>query len=197
MKIVAFYSYNCYAGKDTAALMLAEKLDLPGVTVGSTAFANVMKIVAADALGVRGSDEEKIAVMDILKTNGDVTGLYWPDDGGTQELYVQGRDFIIGMAGGTDQTYGLRRWRQNIWIDLCLENAPECDVLLITDLRFQPEADAVRERGGIVVELTGRGEHKNEDAIEGDYVVDNSLDLAHLRAAMNHIAINWVLPLRK
>lgn len=189
MKIIAFYSYNCYAGKNTAADMMAENLEYMKNKVGFTAFANVMKIVAADALGVPGTDEYKIEHIDKLKHKGGLVTYQFPEDGQTVYSTGQtGRDFIIGLAGGSDQTYGMRRWQQDIWIKLCLDNAPECDVLLITDMRFQPEADEVRARGGTIVELTGRGEHKNEDVIEGDYVVDNSHDLAHLRAAMTYIA---------
>lgn len=190
MKTVAFYSYNCYAGKDTAADFFAESVAELGYTTARTAFADIMKIVAADALGIKGTDEEKIAAIDALKHDGGFVQARYPQASGLDKVeHHSGRDFIIGLAGGSDQTYGLRRWDQDVWIRLCLKNAPtDTDFLLVTDMRFQPEADAVHERRGIVIDIAGRGEHKNEDKItDVDYVVFNTGDLDHLRGSINAI----------
>lgn len=192
MKIFGFYSFKSRSGKDTAARFFQDELEARGHTVATTAFADVMKIVAADALGITGDDATKIALIDAIKEEGQVswrTGLT-----GFTTGTRSGRDFIIGLAGGSDQTYGMRRWQQTIWIDLCLDAVPDLDAdyLLITDMRFKPEAQAVWDRRGWVIDVqsSARGVHKNEDSLEyRDFVVNNDGTLIALRERMIQLAV--------
>lgn len=169
--ILALYSHGSYVGKDTAAdaiLALAEREGMMARRTSRAAFGDQMKIVCADALGIVGADDHKIATMDAIKLAGEVRHEYWTDErlerrrppaGGSQD----GRDFIIGLADS------VRRLDVGFWIQHAM-GGPDAmcrDRLhVITDLRFLPEAEAVKAAGGWLVEVERPGQVvRNEDRL--------------------------------
>jgi hypothetical protein len=71
------------------------------------------------------------------------------------------------------QLIGPRIWL-NLWRHEVLKSG--ADLVVCDDIRFADEADEIRDMGGIVFELTGRGMHRNDDHIsESDKVVPDLL----------------------
>ena len=67
--------------------------------------------------------------------------------------------------------------------------------MIVPDVRFENEAELVREHG-VLIHLVGRGgiegNHASENPIEfkpGDIVIDNSRDLAWLHGQINGNAV--------
>lgn len=187
--IIGFYSYCSGVGKDTAAQMLAEILEARGASVTCRGFADEMKLVCADALGIReGTREERIAQIDRLKLYGEVQWFDdYPDEIEAKSGIVTGRDFIIGVGGNTAGDYGIRRLDQQFWIRHALDY--DTDYLLMTDLRFTPEAVAVREHGDLVeIQREPNLGHNNEDRIVCRWTLDNNGSLEDLHENVEILA---------
>ena len=80
-----------------------------------------------------------------------------------------------------------------VWIDAALRDVPEN--VVVTDARFPNEAQAIRDRGGIVVRITRPGvgpanSHQSETALDGwpfDAVIVNDGTIAELHARIRQI----------
>lgn len=191
--LVALYSYTCQSGKDTVAGFIRDWCDRLGVSYANCGLADQMKIVCADALGIAGSDEAKIAEIDRIKNSG-LGGIYYQrkDSAGHLVTYSTGqtgRDFIISVAES------IRRLDPDFWIRHGMP--PAADVRVLTDVRFQPEVDAVRlqaEPSFVVEVVRPDTQHVNEDRIPTvDWVLrnDDTLDMLHLRTyeMMDHFYV--------
>lgn len=97
----------------------------------------------------------------------------------------------LGTEGGRDIL------GKNIWIDTAFKRARMDGAgLVITDVRFQNEAEAIRERGGKVVRLNRPGvgpvnEHSSDNAMEGfifDAYIYNGGPLTELYDSIRKIA---------
>lgn len=176
--LVAFYSYESGTGKDTAADFTKEWCDDLGFSFSRAAFADRMKIVCADALGIPGEDQDKIGFIDKIKLTGSVHYRWRTVNKVTQQSPgTPGREFIIGLAES------IRRLDPEFWIRHTATS--DADLHAITDLRFQPEADFVKREGGMLVEIRraeGSYGHRNEDRISCDAVINNNGDLDEFRA---------------
>lgn len=92
---------------------------------------------------------------------------------------------------------------ENTWVDAALQDVDPVARTVITDVRFPNEADAIRERGGVLVRIrrpqTGAvNAHVSETALDGyrfDYVIENSGTIDNLRTAAQALvtaeAVNW------
>lgn len=88
------------------------------------------------------------------------------------------------------QTLGTRALRdnlnENVWVNSLFGNFDESSQWLITDTRFPNEADAIKERGGIVVRVDrglSTGDHPSETALDNynfDYVIPNKGNIEEL-----------------
>lgn len=88
------------------------------------------------------------------------------------------------------QTLGTRALRdnlnENVWVNSLFGNFDESSQWLITDTRFPNEADAIKERGGIVVRVDrglNTGDHPSETALDDydfDYVIPNKGNIEEL-----------------
>jgi len=126
------------------------------------------------------------------------------------------RDLMRSL--GTE--WGREKVGQDIWVDLLMARIDHCDShsAVIDDVRFPNEAQAIRKRGGIVVELSREGiayegSHVTEDgkpfgyvdhraihqgiAYEGSHVTEDGLDPScidlTLDCANTDEAINTIL----
>ena len=82
------------------------------------------------------------------------------------------------------QTLGTRALRdnlnENVWVNSLFGNFNESSQWLVTDTRFPNEANAIKERGGIVVRVDrglSTGDHPSETALddyEFDYIISNT-----------------------
>ena len=81
---------------------------------------------------------------------------------------------------------GRKMFGENIWIDMAFKQAEQYQQVVIPDVRFTNEADAIKELGGIIWRinrhgLNGINEHRSEHAMDSymvDHVIynDGSLD---------------------
>lgn len=158
--IIAFYSQQSYAGKDTCADHAAEILRARGLGGLRDAFAWDGKVVAADALGIQGTREEKIAAIDLIKLHGRVewTSAMPIDDVQIAGKRVTGRDFIIGLLGSPGKNTGIRGLSETFWTTQVKRRAFEAlhrygHWTVVSDLRFLEEAEGIVDYGGKVVEV--------------------------------------------
>ena len=154
------------AGKDTLCSYMLDNLG--GVWLRSS-FADPLKEMLR-AIGVDCSDDAKAVVSD--------------DYGVTPRHMMQ----TLGTEWGRHMIDG------DIWVKAFARlNAGKC--VIVPDVRFENEADLVREHG-VLIHLTGRGgiegNHASENPIEfkpGDIVIDNSRDLAWLHGQVDGSAV--------
>lgn len=154
------------AGKDTLCSYMLDNLD--GIWSRSS-FADPLKEMLR-AIGVDCSDDKKAVVN--------------KDCGVTPRHMMQ----TLGTEWGRNLIDG------DIWVKAFARlNAGKC--VIVPDVRFENEADLVREHG-VLIHLTGRGgiegNHASENALgfkPGDIVIDNSRDLAWLHDQVDGNAV--------
>lgn len=161
-KIIIAFAGPAGAGKDTAANILAERLKHRR-RVARLAFAQPLKEAARHLFGFTDEqlygEEKELAVWKGEKSPRDV--LQWL---GTDVLRANDPDhFLHLMRARIDKA--------------------DADIILITDLRFDNEADLVREMGGRVVWIKREGraqkkiettQHASEAGISSfDVTIDN------------------------
>ena len=167
------------AGKDTAFSRLSLYYDEPVYYVERVSFADLLYRSAAAALGVT------------------VEELYeWKVDDNVR-ISIQRRTLVQGEFVWEDiQTLNFRQYLQyygteahrdifgsNFWVD-AVTMYHEGKIVVVTDVRFVNEAEAIREFGGTIVELVGPTEveqagdtHASETPLPRelvDFVIDNS-----------------------
>ncbi len=154
------------AGKDTLASYMLDNLDGDW---SRSSFADPIKAML-EVIGVDCSDDAKAVI--------DERFCYTP------RHMMQ----ILGTEWGREMIHG------NIWVEAFARlNAGRC--VIVPDVRFENEADLVREHG-VLIHLVGRGgiegNHVSENAIAfkpGDIVIDNSRDLAWLHGQVDGNAV--------
>jgi hypothetical protein len=146
------------SGKDTVASMVEDilKEEVPDLDVHRDAFANRLKVSAAHALGFKfDTIDEYRDWSDRIKSNAVIQVVlpespYRPVEGPVDIIQeISGREYL--------QFYGTEAHREvfdkDFWVWSLLEDPPECDLLIVTDVRFPNEAEAIREMGGEVWEV--------------------------------------------
>lgn len=132
------------SGKDTVADILEEVT--PG-RVERDAFADRLKLIAALALGVsvHPDDVGRSGIRRWADRFKEAESLAIIGPGGTVLSELSGREFL--------QRLGAEAMRnvlgERVWID-AVPFERDCDLLLLTDVRYPNEAEAIREAGGEV-----------------------------------------------
>lgn len=206
-QIVGITGYK-RSGKGEVARLLSE--DPTVGVVYQIGFADKVKQLAARALGLEGSPQELIAMMDDAKLEA-VNGGWWLElsksrpSGITAYFHdLSGREFLQHMGTEARKLLG-----EDLWVDQVLpaflprcrnklldpvtqsqlaRMYPEIDVVAITDLRFQNEAQRVRDLGGVVWEVLRPGTdsdgHDSEQRLPVnliDWQIMNNSSLGDLR----------------
>jgi dephospho-CoA kinase len=86
-------------------------------------------------------------------------------------------------------------WSENFWVDLAMSKAKLLDNVVITDVRYPNELDAIRDVSGSVWRVEKPGvsavnSHTSETALDGyvfDEIVRNAGSLEDLHAKINNI----------
>ncbi|RTQ48100.1 hypothetical protein EJV47_16815 [Hymenobacter gummosus] len=130
---------------------------------------------------------------------GETTAPYYTQPGKAELVPTYGltRGELLQQVGAA-----LRAWRGPVWIEALLANLPAEAPVIVADLRFPDEAEALRARGGVVWRLEGdplgqRGDgtrddnHPSETALD-DYphyaaVLRNEGSVAALRAQVQRL----------
>lgn len=93
---------------------------------------------------------------------------------------------------------GRNLFGENFWVDIALKDAPKGN-LVVTDLRYPNEADAIRQQGGMVirVERSGVGpvnDHPTEHSLDDyrfDYTLLNNWDIDSLQRNLLEVVNGW------
>lgn len=152
------------SGKDTV-FEIARK-QLPKLRVGRAAFADPLKAEVAHVTQMN---------VNFIEANKDKLRLL---------LQAWGADF-------RRQFYGQEYW-VNAMRHVLRDADKHADVLFITDLRYENEAEFVHELGGVVVRVDRDGgdndTHSSETVMDGydgyDYAIDNNGDKSQLADAV-------------
>lgn len=137
------------SGKDASWHFIVGWANRHNISVRRDAFADRLKLSAARALGFKGSPTEAIEFCNDLKQDGRTVGFLTVDD--DQHIcnpmaLITGREYL--------QYYGTEAHRdvfgEDFWIDAVL--GPDYvnqhdEIVVITDVRFPNEAQALREHG--------------------------------------------------
>lgn len=184
--IIAFYSEASGTGKDTAAGFAIKRLHRLGYAAIQDAFAWDGKVVCADALGITGTRQEKVAFIDKLKLHGFVSSSW----SGNEQSFQAGREFIIGLLGSPGKGNGIRGLAPQFWTQQIITRAQfATGWTAVSDMRYKEEAEAVKATGGKVVEIV-RGKNLgtfNEQRLPPemiDHTIDNNGSVDDLRGAV-------------
>jgi len=168
-------------GKDTTAMLLAEALQARGKRVERMAFADPIRWMLG-ALGVTEAD-----LADRARKEQPLPAF----NGASPRRLMQ----TLGTEWGRThlgEDFWVRRLEQRLArLD---EVGKRPDYLLITDVRFQSEAEWIRQHGGWIVRVTRRSatpvtSHSSESTfLHAQLLIENDHDLQALRAQLDRIA---------
>ena len=98
---------------------------------------------------------------------------------------------------GTD--WGRKMIGDSLWVNAWRNTLPKGNIV-VDDVRFENEADAVRELGGLVVRLTRRdtlavGSHESEKLdLQEDWLVDNNKGISDLQKEFDAVIASIINP---
>jgi len=179
-RFIAF-SGKKQVGKDTATAMLVDVLKDRGISVSVTAFAESLKRMCIEILGLKyegvyGSNEQKNALTNILWDNFPETvrmkyaterdptmGDWFPRCGpmsSREVLQVMGSDIFRMMIDN------------DVWARAPFNKQWDTDVVILTDCRFPNEKAIVEEKDGVVIRL------ERNTGLHDDHISETALDNA-------------------
>ena len=175
--------YNYQVGKDTAATALCKELGFRRV-----GFADKLKELALELDPLVTSTSRTVNVAagrGRLKWT--VQGLGWDE---AKRHHPEVRSILQRLGVGAREVFG-----ENFWIDQCLGHLPDGANLVVPDVRFWNEAEAIKERGGILIKITRPGHHGDGHVSETelvdfdgwDHVIDNTGTVAELEQTVVRI----------
>ena len=161
--------------------------------IGIAGPAGVGKDTAADYLVGQLPEYRKVAfadpLKDMLRTGLSLTEaqLYGSDKEVVDERYGCSPRHIMQTLG---TEWGHQHIHPDVWVKAMAARIGKADNVVICDVRFQNEAEFVRERG-VLIHLSGRGgigaAHQSElglEAMPGDITIANDGDLKQLYGAL-------------
>ena len=190
------------SGKNTFSSLIAEELDNYSIKVQEGSWARFVKESAYESLGIAEEEDYKFYELwanafkeshklQIVNADGKVIHT------------ISGRKFL--------QRYGTEAHRElfgeNFWIDAFWDNNSfqNADVLIITDCRFDNEAESVKSKDGIVVKIQNNkaeANNDNHDSERGiseeliDFVVENNGSVEELKSIASVFAERIVFKLK-
>lgn len=158
------------SGKDTSCQLLSEHINgnLSNHPIAvRAAFADKLKIMAAKALGLTGTDQQLIEFMDSYKVSGGLEAYTYESDlppGAPHfEKEITGREYLQLFGGKAREVFG-----DTFWVDRVLPNPDRhgdyvyeleqmygegVKYVIVTDVRYPNEAERVHALGGEVWEI--------------------------------------------
>lgn len=168
------------SGKDTSYKLLNKiAMESEGNRFKRVAFADPLKEAAMLSIGWDNSNN----IAELVKTGGSITIEIDGGEGYSTE-YISGREYLQNFGVAAREVYG-----ENFWVELALDNAWQYNDVVITDVRFENEAKAIKEHGGFVFHVfrdkdEQDGTHISEKKLPEeliDYYIDNTGDLDNLK----------------
>lgn len=192
------------SGKDEAAKVLVEEFDYRRI-----AFADKLREVlyALNPLVVANSEHH--GMVPLPSYGGKVfKRLQWVIDEYGWDGYKESpfSDDVRGILQRLGTEAGRQILWDNIWVDAALTGVSTSDTVVVTDVRFPNEADAIKKRGGIMVRINRSGNgpatdqygnvHKSETSLDDykfDYTINNDFMVIddyhqHVRNFMDALA---------
>lgn len=172
--------FNYQVGKDTAATALGRELGFQRV-----AFADPLRELAMliDPLITGGTSRVNIGIGHGRYAH-TVKGLGYEE---AKRVYPEVRQFLqrLGDAGRT--VFG-----EDFWLNQALGRAITFDRVVLPDVRYRNEAEAIKNAGGFLIKITRPGHrgdaHKSETELvdyDGwDLVIDNNGSVSELEIAV-------------
>jgi hypothetical protein len=132
-------------GKDVAAAALSRDLGYRRI-----AFADKLRelALAADPI-VTGATQTANIGIGRGRLSWVVQGIGWEE---AKEIYPEVRKFLQDLGLGARKTFG-----EDFWVERALHNVSG-DVV-VSDVRFHNEAEAIRDRGGFLIRIDRPGRH--------------------------------------
>lgn len=174
--------------------------------IGLSGYAQTGKDTVAQHL-VEHYGYKRIAFADpireaLLKLNPHITDVPELPHANLSQLIPMGWEFLkqtSPQVRGLLQRFGTEvareMWGQNFWVDLAMAKADATDNVIITDVRFPNEYDAIKHAGGEVWRVEKLGvsavnNHPSETALDGysfDKVITNLGSKDDLYATLDYI----------
>lgn len=166
--------HQAQVGKDTAAEILVRRYGFTRL-----AFADILKRVAADANPPIPAGYEARPVVGLRDLVHDIG---WESAKRIPEVRAFLQDLGVAARDHLDP---------DVWVRPVIARALTLDDVVITDVRFPNEFQAIRSAGGTLVKMTrqgaGAGGHVSEIALadaDWDHVISNDGTLAELEVAL-------------
>lgn len=169
------------SGKDTVAQFMLDWAKTNDFNARRVAFADQLKVSAARALGF--PEDDALVFCNELKSSGVVSVKCLE-----YSFEISGREFL--------QRYGTEAHRElfgdDFWIHQVISEDLDHsnELLIVTDVRFPNEADAIHCAGGDVIKMVREGSeedsHPSEQDLDDSYIdieILNDSDLDSLRWA--------------
>lgn len=175
------------SGKDTAFRFIKEWAESEGRPARRDAFADRLKLSVARLFHPEIGMEDALRWCNAIKHDGTVIvwGGHNPDDT-TTRIQIDGRTLL--------QRYGTEAHRDvfgyDFWISAVISQYDPAEIMVVTDVRFDNEAHAIRDKGGEVWHILRtrnvnvEDTHASEQPISADLVdhcIVNDGSLDHLR----------------
>lgn len=177
--IIAF-GYKKGVGKDTAGKFLDTILrcEHPDLRIKHISFAEKLKDICFQLYGWAGLRR----------------GIYY-------ETHRKDKEKMLPKLGCTPREMWIgfgnkvREMRPDTWIDYALKGV-KANIVIITDLRFRNEAQAIRDISGILIKINRPGMPQGTDPAEvdldgwgpWDYIIENTGTLRDLNAYLTTLA---------
>lgn len=166
--IIGLYSPAPHSGKTTAGKII-EKL----YGFEKFSFASPLKLMLSDAFACRGIKLKSQLAMASEK------------EAKIPRLY--GKSYRELMQGLGD--WGREKVNSNFWIDLLFNGSRDVGTkMIIDDVRFENECEAIKKRGGYLIKIRRAGviapnEHKSEGRLDDypfDFIIENNSSMGWL-----------------
>ena len=178
--LIVGFGHRRRVGKDTLAGMVRDELNRVGIRVYRDAFAWKLKDMARKLFDYAG-----LGPADLYEREPERREMVLPALGKTpREIWIEFGNSMRVIA-------------PDVWIRNVLDNPGYSagSVVLISDVRYLNEVEAIRERGGLLVKVTRAEIPESNDVAdsalaampddEWDYQIPNDRDLPHLASMAN------------
>ena len=187
--LIVGFGHRQRVGKDTLAGLLRTRLAEYGLNAYRDAFAWRLKDIARKVFGYAG-----LGPIDLYEKSPEL------------------RDTILPALGMTPRqvwiTFGnsMRKMASDVWIRGVLDNVAysSASIVLVSDVRYPNEVDAIKERGGLLVKVTRSSIAESDDEAdmalagmpdsEWDFIIRNDGGMAALGDLADELAKEIACP---
>lgn len=178
------------SGKSTAADLITQLL--PNVSIQQVAYAHKLKLVCSLLTGydVKDFESQEFKEME-LDAEWDVPVGPFPG---------QNAPITIRMLMQRVGTEAMRKnVHPNVWVNALFADYEKrsSQVWIVTDVRFENEAEAIKKRGGVIIRLERdyhvKSNHESETALDNykfDYVIKNNKSIEELAIELCHVLVD-------